>query len=71
MLGAGRPTLRNRSWKAWRVPQVVHARIQMKIDEPVGVFFITFLQVLNRAVVFSQADVDSGEEVGRDIFLPR
>ena len=66
--GAGRPTRRN-SLKTWVGPQGVHARIHMKIDKPVGVLFIGFLQVFNRAVVFSQADVDSGEEVGRDIFL--
>ncbi len=39
----------------------------MKIDKPVGVLFVAFLQVFNRAVVFSQADVDSSEEVGGDI----
>ena len=43
----------------------------MKIDQPVGVFFIAFLQVFNRTVVFSQADMDSGEEIGRDILLLR
>ena len=43
----------------------------MKIDEPVGMFFIAFLQAFNRAFLFSQADVDSSEVVGRDIFLLR
>ena len=41
----------------------------MKIDKPVAVFFVGLLQAFNRAIVFSQADVDSGEEVGRDILL--
>ena len=57
--------------ETWVVPQVVHARIYMKIDKPVGMFFIAFLQIFNRAFVFSQADVDSGEKVGRDILLLR
>jgi hypothetical protein len=53
------------------VPQAVHARIYMKIDKPVRVLFIAFLQAFDRAVVFSQADIDSGEEIGRDILLLR
>ncbi len=68
-VSAGRPIRRNRSWKRRIVPQAVHARIYMKIDKPVGVLFVGFLQVFDRAVVFSQADVDSGEEVRRDILL--
>jgi hypothetical protein len=51
------------------VTQAVHARIYMKIDKPVGVFFVGFLQIFQRPVVFSQADMDSGEEVGCDILL--
>src|SRR5258708_14009352 len=51
------------------IPQAVHARIYMKIDKPVGVLFVGFLQVFHSAVVFSQADVYTGEEVGCDILL--
>src|ERR1035438_3416455 len=35
--------------KTWIVTQVVHARIEINIDEPVGMLFITFLQVFDRA----------------------
>src|SRR5580704_12327613 len=55
--------------ETWIVPQAVHARIYMKIDQPVGVLFVGLLQVFNCAVIFSQANVDSGEKVGCDIFL--
>src|SRR6266403_1936550 len=55
--------------EAWVIPQAVHARIYMKIDKPVGVLFVGFLQVFHSAVVFSQADVYPGEEVGCDILL--
>ncbi len=51
------------------VPQVVHVWIQMKIDEPVGVLFTALLQVLNRPVVFPQANIDSRKEIGRNISL--
>ncbi len=51
------------------VPQAVHAGIYVKIDKPVRVLFVGFLQVFNRAVVFSQSDVDSGKEVGCHILL--
>ena len=47
--------------------QDVHAGIYMEIDKPVRVFFIASLQVFNCAFVFPQANVDSGEEVGRNI----
>src|SRR6476660_8986941 len=53
------------------VAQDVHARIYMKIDKPVGMLLIAFLQVFNRAVVLSQANVDSGEGIGRDILVLR
>ena len=55
--------------KTWVGPQAVHARVYVKIDKPVGVLFVGFLQVFNRAVVVSQADVDSGEEVRCNILL--
>ena len=55
--------------KTWAGPQSLHARIDVKIDEPVGVLFVGFLQIFNRAVVFSQADVDAGEEVRCNILL--
>src|SRR5881396_2105305 len=55
--------------EAWVIPQAVHARIYLKIDKPVGVLFVGFLQVFHSAVVFSQADVYPGEEVGCDILL--
>src|SRR5579863_4177897 len=55
----------------WIVPQAIQARIYMKVDKPVGVLFVGFLQAFHRSVVFSQADVDSGEKVGRDILLLR
>src|SRR5215469_18932656 len=55
--------------KTWVGPQAVHARIYVKIDKPVRVLFVGFLQVLNHAVVFSQAGVDSGEEVRCNIFF--
>ena len=45
------------------VAQTVHAGIYMKIDEPVRALFVGFLEVFDRAVVFSQTDVDSREEV--------
>jgi hypothetical protein len=45
------------------VAQTVHAGIDMKIDEPVRALFVGFLEVFDRAVVFSQTDVDSREEV--------
>src|SRR5256886_5225541 len=52
--------------EAWVIPQAVHARIYLKIDKPVGVLFVGFLQVFHSAVVFSQADVYPGEEeIGR------
>src|SRR5215467_12468263 len=51
------------------VAQTVHAGIYMKIDEPVRALFVGFLEVFDRAVVFSQADVDSREEVRRHIPL--
>src|ERR1700720_1542808 len=51
------------------VPQIVHARIDMKIDKPVGVLFVGFLQVFNCAVVFPQADMDSSEEVRCDVLV--
>src|ERR1039457_5358189 len=57
--------------ETWVVPQAVHARIYTKIDKPVGVLFVRFLQVFNRAVVFSQADMDSGEEIRCDILCLR
>ena len=50
------------------VAQVVHDGIDVQVDEPVGVVFVGFLEVIEGAVVFSEADVDSGEEVGRDVF---
>ena len=53
------------------VPQIVHTRIYMKIDKPVAVLFVGFLQIFDRAVAVSQANVDSGEEMGRDIFVLR
>ena len=49
------------------VPQIVHARVYMKIDKPVAVFCAGFLQILNRAIVVTQTNVYSGEEMGRDI----
>ena len=36
---------RKREWS----PQVFHARIYMKIDKPLGVLFIGFLQMIGRA----------------------
>jgi hypothetical protein len=45
------------------VAQTVHAGIYMKIDEPVRALFVGFLEVFDRAAVFSQTDVDSREEV--------
>ena len=41
----------------------------MKVDKPVGVLFVGFLQAFNGAVDFSEPDVDSGEEVWCDILL--
>jgi hypothetical protein len=51
------------------VPQIVHARIYMKIDKPAGVFFVGFLQAFNCAVFFSQADMDSSKEVRCNVFV--
>ena len=50
------------------VAQVVHDGIYVEVDEPVGVVLEGFFQVIEGAVVFPQADVDSGEEMGRDVF---
>src|SRR5882724_1887624 len=50
-------------------PQSVHARIHMKIYKPVGMLLIGFLQVFNRTVVFSQADMDPSQEVRCDILV--
>ena len=57
-------------FETWVLPQAVHAWINMKVDKPVGVLFVGFLQVFNRARVFSQAKVDPGKKVGCDVFLP-
>jgi len=54
--------------KTGLVAQVVHDGIDVEIDEPVGMVFVGFLEVIEGAVVLSEADVDSGEEVGRDVF---
>src|SRR6267143_576856 len=55
--------------ETWVIPQAVHARVYMKIDKPVRVLFVGFLQVFHSAVVFSQADMYPGQEVGCDILL--
>jgi len=51
------------------VPQAVHARVYMKLDEPVAMLGVGFLEVLKCAVVFSEAEMDSGEEVRRDVLV--
>src|SRR5271154_1513603 len=51
--------------EAWIVAQIIHAWIDVKINKPVGVVFVGFLEVLNRLVVFSQAHMDSSEEMRR------
>jgi hypothetical protein len=38
--------------ETWIVPQAVHAWFHMQIDKPVGVLFVGFLQVFDRAIVF-------------------
>jgi hypothetical protein len=38
--------------KTWIFSQGVHAWIHVKIDKPVAMLFVRFLQVFNRAVVF-------------------
>src|SRR5262249_2563868 len=48
--------------------QVVHGRIEVRVEEPVGVIVITLFQIFEGALVFSQADVDSSEVVRRNIF---
>src|SRR5258708_9440607 len=55
--------------ETWVIPQAVHARIYMKIDKPVVVLFVGFLQVFHSAFVFSQSDVYPGEEDGRDLLF--
>src|SRR5580698_3848333 len=50
-------------------PQIVHARVYRKVNKPVRVFLVGFLQVFQGPVIFSQADVDSSEEVGRNVFV--
>src|SRR5438132_14410853 len=50
-------------------PQSVHARIYMEIYKPVGMLLVGFLQVFNRTVVFSQADMDPSQEVRCDILV--
>ena len=65
----GKPDTPQQVLEPYIVPQGVHARIHMKRYKPVGVLLVGFLQVFNRTVAFSQADVDSGEEVGCDILL--
>ena len=49
--------------------QVVHARIDVQINQPVGMFLIGFFEVFDRAIFFAQTGVDSGKEVRRNIFL--
>src|ERR1700722_2301147 len=51
------------------VAQIVHARIYMKVNEPVAVLRVGFLQKFNRAVMLGQAEVDSSKKMRRDIFV--
>ena len=41
----------------------------MQVDEPVRVLFVAFFQAFQGAVIFSQAEVDSSEEVRCNILL--
>jgi hypothetical protein len=54
--------------EAGLVAQVVHDGIDVEVDEPVGVVLVGFLEVIEGAVVFTEADMDSSEEVRRDLF---
>ena len=48
--------------------QIVHDGIDVKVDEPVGVVFVGFLEVIEGTVVLTEADVDSGEKMRRYVF---
>src|SRR5579862_2951515 len=48
--------------------QIVHGWIYVEINEPVGVVFVGLLEAIEGAIVFTEANMDSGEEVGRDVF---
>src|ERR1700733_13485650 len=64
---AGEPDTTQQFLETRVVPQAVHARVDVKVDEPVAMLGVGFLEVLECAVVFSEADMDSGEEVRRDV----
>jgi hypothetical protein len=48
--------------------QIVHGWIYVQIDEPVRMLFVGSLEAIEGKVVFTETDVDSGEEVWRDVF---
>jgi hypothetical protein len=67
--GVGEADTLQQVLEMWVVAQTVHAGIDMKINKPVGMLFEALLQACHGAIIFSQAHVDSGQEIRCDILL--
>lgn len=52
------------SFETGVVAQCVHAGIDMKINQPMRMILVGFLEVFQRMIVFAQTDVDAREDVG-------
>src|SRR5262245_42840950 len=56
--------------KARESTQGVHAGIDVEVEQPVGAIFAGFLEIFDGAVLLSEANMNSGQVVRRDVLLP-
>lgn len=63
------PYLLEQFLEAGLVAEGVHAGIDVEIEEPVGVILVGLFEVVEGLVILAEADVNSGEEVRRDVLM--